>query len=346
MQADEDGSSPLPGSLAFGLDDEPGIRRTGRRRFRYIDERSGRAVVDAGTLDRIARLAIPPAWQDVWISTDPNGHLQATGRDARRRKQYRYHPEFRAHQEEAKFDLLVPFGRQLPRLRRRVAADLGRPGLPLERVVALVVRLLEATNVRVGNEEYVRSNRSFGLTTLRDRHATMEGTRLRLRFNGKGAKVHEVSITDRRLARLVLRCQDLPGQVLFQHVDDEGSHPVRSTDVNDYLRAATGLDASAKVFRTWGATVLAAAGFAAAPTPSGPTEARRLTNAVLRPVAEEVHNTLTVCRQSYVHPRVVAIFQAGDFATEWAATSARGSTWLTPDERRLLQLLERHPSTA
>jgi DNA topoisomerase-1 len=329
----------LPASLVFGLDDEPGIRRRGRNRFRYFDDVTGEPVHDATTIDRIRFLAIPPAWTDVWISADPSRHLQATGRDARGRKQYRYHPDFRSHQEEAKFEMLVPFATQLPRLRRQVADDLSRPGLPFERVVALVVRLLEETYVRVGNEEYARTNRSFGLTTLRDRHARMQGTHLRLRFNGKGARIHEVPIDDRRLAKLIVRCQDLPGQVLFQYLDGDVPRPIRSTDINHYVRDATGLEVSAKTFRTWGATTLAASGFATMPTASNPTEARRLTNVVLRGVADEVHNTLAVCRRSYVHPRLVADYQDGTFAERWSAVSARGSSWLSTDERRLTHYL-------
>ena len=272
-------------ALRFGLDDEPGIRRRGRRRPRYLDEVTGEELDDSEALERIAALAIPPAWTDVWISADPCSHVQATGRDARGRKQYRYHARFRQQQEEAKFELLEPFGRALPRLRRIVRDDLGRAGLPQERVIALVVELLERTLVRVGNEEYARTNGSFGLTTLRDRHVRIDGSHLRMRFTGKSAKVHDVAFDDRRLARLVRRCQELPGQVLFQFVDGDGAqHPVRSSDINDYLRGATGLDATAKTFRTWSASVFAATALAAQPPPGSIREGRSTVTAMLKVV--------------------------------------------------------------
>ncbi|HEY2331011.1 MAG TPA: hypothetical protein VGH94_03770 [Acidimicrobiales bacterium] len=329
----------VPRSLVFGLDDGPGLRRTGHKRFRYRDDVTGEPVEDPATMARIRALAVPPAWVDVWISADPCCHLQATGRDARGRKQYRYHPDFRAHREDAKFDQLVPFAAQLPQLRRRVAEDLGRRGLPFERVTALIVALLDETFIRIGNEEYVRANRSFGLTTLRDRHVQMQGTTLHLRFAGKGAKVHAVDVGDRRLARLILRCQDLPGQVLFQYVEEDQTRAVRSSDVNEYLREATGLDVTAKTFRTWGASTLAASGLAAAPCSPGAAERQHLANEVLRGVAEVLNNTLAVCRRSYVHPRLLADFQDGSFADRWRASSGRGSSELSVDERRLAHYL-------
>jgi len=330
-----------PRGLRFGLDDEPGIRRRGHRRPRYVDELTGDELKDTEVLERIAALAVPPAWTDVWISADPCSHVQATGRDARGRKQYRYHARFRQQQEETKFELLEPFGRALPRLRRKVRHDLGRAGLPQDRVVALVVELLERTLVRVGNEEYARANGSFGLTTLRDRHVHIEGSRLRMRFTGKSSKVQEVAFDDRRLARLVRRCQDLPGQLLFQFVDGDGAqHPVRSSDINDYLRASTGLDATAKTFRTWSASVFAATALAAQPPPGSGRVGRSTVTAMLRVVASELNNTPAVCRRSYVHPAIVDHYLSGRLADEWADISARGSRDLTPDERRLLGFLE------
>ncbi len=331
--------------LRFGLDDEPGIRRRGHRRPTYVDEITHEVIRDPELLARIRSLVIPPAWTDVWIATDRCSHVQATGRDARGRKQYRYHPMFRERQEEAKFDLLLPFGRALPALRRRADGDLARQGLPRARVVALVVELLERTLVRVGNEEYARANQSYGLTTLRDRHARIDGHRLRLRFTGKSAKLHTVTFEDPRLAKLVRRCQDLPGQLLFQYVDETGEpHPVRSSDVNDYLREASGgLDVTAKTFRTWNATVYAAAALAAVPPAESKREARRTLVATLQLVAGELNNTPAVCRRSYIHPMVVDGYLDGSLAGSWSAASARGSAMLSRPERKLLALLDANP---
>ncbi len=330
----------LPPDLVFSLDDEPGIERRGRRRFRYVDQTTLTSIDDVDTLARIRALAIPPAWTEVWIAADPCGHLQATGRDARGRKQYRYHDRFRAHRDEAKFDLLMPFGQSLPRLRRKVADDLALPGLPADKVVALVIQLLEETFVRVGNEEYARSNGSFGLTTLRHRHVHLEGGRLRLRFRAKSAKTHDIVLDDPRLVRLVRRCQGLPGQVLFQYVDDEGApHPIRSSDVNDYVKDVTGQPSTAKSFRTWGATLLAAVGLGALPAPASAREGRGVVTGMLTVVARALNNTPAVCRRSYVHPGLVESYLAGELADRWRTTSARGSSFLSTDERRLVHFL-------
>jgi DNA topoisomerase-1 len=334
-------------ALVFGLDDEPGIRRRGRRHFRYLDEATNTPIADADTLARIRALAVPPAWTDVWIAADPCRHVQATGRDARGRKQYRYHAEFRQQQEASKFELLLPFGEALPALRRRVEHDLGRRGLPRERVIAVVVRLLEDTLVRVGNEEYARANGSFGLTTLRDRHvrANGSGSGLRLRFVGKAGKTHDVAIEDVRLARLVRKCQDVPGQVLFQYVDDEDrNHPIKSTDVNDYLRAVTGIDATAKMFRTWTATLMAATGFGSVPPPQSRREANLTVRTLVGLVSSQLNNTPAVCRRSYIHPAVINGYIDGSFRDAWQSASARGSGALERDERRLLSLLRSLPS--
>jgi DNA topoisomerase-1 len=329
--------------LAYGSDSEPGLRRAGRAKVRYVDDRrGGRAVTDANTLERIRRLAIPPAWTDVWISPDPSSHLQATGRDARGRKQYRYHPDFRSQRDATKFDQLVAFGGALGGLRRRVDADLARPGLPADRVTALVVSLLDRTFLRVGNECYARDNGSFGLTTLRDRHAKVSGAMIRLRFVGKSAKVHEVAWTDLRLARLVRRCQDLPGQVLFQWVDDEGQrHPIRSDDVNIYLRRASDIDATAKTFRTWGATLLAAAGLAAVADDVPPDLRPRVVAQAMTIVADHLGNTPAVCRASYVHPVVITAFDQGCLGALWSAPPRRRPRDLVTEEHRLLHVLER-----
>jgi DNA topoisomerase I len=326
--------------LVYVSDEDPGLRRAGRKRFRYLDA-GGREVGDPEELARIRALAVPPAWTDVWICPDPRGHLQAVGRDARGRKQYCYHPAFRADREQAKFDQLVPFGRRLGRLREAVDTDLDRSGMPYERVVALVVALLERTRIRVGNESYRRDNGSYGLTTLRARHAKVEGARLELRFVGKGGKAHRKATRDRRLARLVRRCQDLPGQGLFSFVGDGGEvHCVRSTDVNDYLRSVTGLaDATAKTFRTWGATVEAARLLAAFEPPASARNAKRTIKAVMTEVSEDLGNTPSICRASYVHPLVVESYQDGTLPDTWEGGAKRPKGGLTADERRLLEVL-------
>jgi DNA topoisomerase I len=333
--------------LVFGLDDEPGIRRRGRSRFQYVDEATNALVDDDDTLARIRALAVPPAWTDVWIAADPCRHVQATGRDARGRKQYRYHTEFRQQQEESKFELLLPFGEALPALRRRVERDLRRRGLPQERVIAIVVRLLEDTLVRVGNEEYARTNGSFGLTTLRDRHVRVNGSGsgVRLRFVGKSGKTHDVAIEDPRLARLVRKCQDVPGQVLFQCVDADDRHrPIKSTDVNDYLRAVTGIDATAKMFRTWTATLMAATGFGSIPPPQSRREANQTVRTLVGLVSNQLNNTPAVCRRSYIHPAVIEGYIDGSFRDAWQSASARGSAALERDERRLLSVLRTLPA--
>jgi DNA topoisomerase-1 len=331
----------VPGSrIVYGTDDEPGIRRHGHRRFRYTDERrAGRAVTDPETLDRIRRLAVPPAWTDVWISPDAATHVQATGRDARGRKQYRYHGAYRSRRDAKKFDQLVAFGRALPAIREAVDADLRRTGLPHDQVVALVVALLDRTLLRVGNESYVRDNGSFGLTTLRCRHAEVQGRTIRLRFRAKSAQVAEMTWSDARLARLVRRCREVPGQVLFQWLDETGGrHPVRSDDVNDYVRRAGGLDITAKTFRTWGATLLAAVGYAAVADTPAPLRAQ-VSREVITAVAAELGNTPAVCRASYVHPGVVEAFHVGTLPSLWRAPKRRPRQ-LLPEEHRLLHLLE------
>ena len=268
-----------------------------------------------------------------------DGHLQATGRDARGRKQYRYHPRYREHCESAKFEHLAVFGRALPRLRRQVAADLDLKGLPRERVIATVVQLLESTLVRVGNEEYAQSNSSFGLTTLRRRHARLERGEVRLAFKGKSGLEHKVSVTDPRLRRIIRSCQDLPGQLLFQCEDSTGVRPISSNDVNDYLRAATEMDITAKEFRTWIATLLAAVELASSPVPESDREARRVVTQTIVGVSRQLGNTPAVCRRSYVHPLVIDEFKSGRLAESWTAPVAR-LAGLELAERRLLALLE------
>lgn len=248
-------------------------------------------------------MAVPPAWTDVWICPDSDGHLQATGRDAKGRKQFVYHPDWRAHSEADKFGRLAAFGEALPAIRRRVESDLRLPGMPKEKVLALIVRLLEATRIRIGNEEYASQNQSFGLTTLRANQATVGACRIRFAFSGKSGKWHQVTVSDRRLARLVRACQDLPGQALFQYCDDAGEpHTVHSHDVNEYLRDVAGGDFTAKDFRTWAATVEFFRRVLASDRLT-----KREVSQIVREVAQLLGNTPTVCRKSYIHPDVLAL---------------------------------------
>jgi DNA topoisomerase-1 len=292
--------------LVYSADAGPGITRVRRGRGFEYRRPSGSALRDAAALRRIRSLAVPPAWTDVWINPDPRGHIQATGRDARGRKQSRYHPLWTAHRDADKFSHVVGFCRILPRIRRRVSRDLRAPGLSQEKVIAAIVRLLERTFIRVGNEEYASQNGSFGLTTLRDRHAKVRGATIRLSFRGKGGKEVEAEVTDPRVARVVKRCQDLPGQVLFGYVDENGERrTVSSEDVNDYLRETTGADYTAKDFRTWGGTVLAAVALRALEGFESEAEAKRNVVAAIDKVARRLGNTRAVARRSYVHPAVI-----------------------------------------
>jgi DNA topoisomerase-1 len=301
--------------LVYVHDTTPGYsRRRAGKGFSYRDP-EGALVRDRVTLARIQALAIPPAWTDVWIAADPDGHLQATGWDAKGRKQYRYHARWRAVRDAVKFERLLDFGAALPRLRTRVDVDLSRRGLPLERVLAAVVRLLDVTQIRVGNEEYARDNDSYGLTTLRDHHADIGAASIRLSFRAKGGKLGERRIDDRRLARIVRRCQDLPGQVLFQYEGDDGQpHPVDSRDVNRYLQQATGGPFTAKDFRTWAASVQVAARLRATGEADSATRARKDVVAAVKEAAAQLTNTPAVCRASYVHPVVVDSYLDGSLA--------------------------------
>ncbi len=297
--------------LRYTSDARPGFtRRRSGRGFSYRDP-VGAAIRDQAELRRIRALAIPPAWTDVWICTWSNGHLQATGRDARGRKQYRYHARWLARRGTDKFERMIGFAEALPAIRARCDADLRRAGLPREKVLAVVVRLLERTLIRVGNDEYARSNRSFGLTTLRDRHARIDGGTVRFRFRGKSGKVHEVGLRDRRLAGVVRRCQELPGQELFQYVDDEGDvRDVTSDDVNGYLREAGG-PFTAKDFRTWAGTVLAYRALRALQPSDDESGARRAVVEAVRLTADRLGNTPAVARGSYVHPAVLEAYLDG-----------------------------------
>jgi DNA topoisomerase I len=314
-------AGPVPAEAAQGAgliytsDDEPGIRRVRRGKgFEYVGP-GGERITDPATLDRIRALVIPPAWRHVWITTRPRGHLQATGRDARGRKQPRYHDRWRETRDANKFDRMADFGRILPRIRARVARDLRRDGLPKEKVVAAVVRLLETTFARVGNEEYAKQNRSYGLTTLRDRHVKVEGSTVRFVFRGKSGVEVSVGVTDRRVARVIKRCEELPGQMLFQYQDGGELKTVTSDDVNEYLREASGEDVTAKDFRTWAATVLAACALREAPRFDSETEAKRNVVAAIDEVARKLGHTRAVCRRSYVHPAVIDTYVRGAFAS-------------------------------
>ncbi len=284
-------------------------------------------------LERIRALAIPPAWERVWICPRADGHIQATGYDARGRKQYRYHPEWRRVRDETKYDRLADFARRLPAVRRRIARDLAKRGLPREKVLATVVRLLETTLIRVGNAEYARENGSFGLTTLRNRHAEVTSGSVRFRFRGKSGRDHEVGLQDRQIARIVRQCQDLPGQDLLQYIDEDGvAQPIDSSDVNAYLREVAGDDVSAKDFRTWAGTVLAAMALSKLPREETKTAATRQIVAAIRRVARRLGNTPAVCRSCYVHPRVLEAHAAG-----W---SLGRTSDLRAAERAVLTLLE------
>src|ERR1700678_500226 len=301
--------------LIYVSDAEPGIRRLrAGRGFRYLTPEN-RKLAAAKELKRIASLAIPPAYRNVWISMKARGHLQATGLDARGRKQYRYHPEWRLVRDSAKLDRLVSFGEAVPKLRRKLRRDLGLPGLPREKVLAVVVSILDATRVRIGNSEYARDNKSFGLTTLRNRHVSfIRDGRAVLNFRGKGGVQHEVHIDDRRIAQIVRRCQEIPGQHLFQYVDDEGKRcPIDSGQVNDYLREAMGDDFTAKDFRTWGATLHAITLLArtALPDPASERAAKSLIAGVVKEVAAKLRNTPAVCRKSYINPAVFDSWRSG-----------------------------------
>jgi len=296
--------------LAYVNDQEQGIRRVPHgETFDYVDE-DGRPVTDEATLGRIRSLAIPPGWTSVWICPDPNGHIQAIGRDQKNRKQYRYHLDWRADRDARKYDRMAAFGRALPRLRKRVAVDLARRGLPREKVLAAVVSLLELTLIRVGNDEYAKQNNSFGLTTMRKRHLKLAGGGAVFEFVGKSGKKHRTGFRDRRLARIVGACQELRGQRLFQYLDDNGERrAIESSDVNDYIRAACGQDFSAKDFRTWAGSLAALEALVLSPRPQTQTEAKRTLNTCVKAVAGLLGNTPAVCRAAYIHPKVLEAFE-------------------------------------
>jgi DNA topoisomerase-1 len=330
--------------LSYVHDTEPGIHRKRHRSgFIYIAP-NGRVVHDPGTLDRIRHLAIPPAYTGVWICIDPCGHLQATGLDARTRKQYRYHPRYRAVRDQTKFGKMVAFGKVLARVRKQVDADLALPGLPRARVLAATVRLLESTGIRIGNEEYARINHHFGLTTLRNEHVAVKGATLRFRFMGKHGKVYSGHVTDQRLASIVHRCQELPGQELFKYVDDGGVlRTIGSTDVNAYIHAISGQPFTAKDFRTWAGTILAVEALREMEVPSSRRGTQKAIVRAIDRVAEQLNNTPTVCRKYYIHPAVLDAFAAGTLCDQVRSVRGPGRAvnGLDPFEAEVMALLRR-----
>jgi DNA topoisomerase-1 len=347
----EPGASAEPEAVArdAGLryvnDDSPGIRRLkSGRSFRYVDP-DGRAVRDPETLARIKALAIPPAWTDVWICPRADGHIQATGRDDRGRKQYRYNARWRSVRDEAKFGRTLAFGRVLSKIRRITERDLKLPGLPRRKVLAAVVRLLETTLIRIGNDEYARDNHSFGLTTMRDRHARVRGASLEFRFRGKSGIQHTVAIDDRRLARVVRRCQELPGQELLQYIDEEGeARDVGSDDVNAYLREITGEEFTAKDFRTWAGTVLALIALQEFEAFDSQVQAKKNIVRAIESVAGRLGNTPSVCRKCYVHPGILDAYLDGttlESLRRRASEEMAHVRGLSAEESAVLALLQR-----
>lgn len=335
--------------LRYVDDAMPGYsRERGDGEFRYRDT-AGKLLNDEEELQRIGRLAIPPAYTDVWISPYKNSHLQATGRDARGRKQYRYHPAWRAQRDATKYNRMLAFGCALPKLRRRIQRDLARKALCREKILALIVQLLESTLIRVGNDEYMRSNQSFGLTTLRNRHVAIAGSRLVFRFRGKSGQRHEIVLTDKRLARIVKRCRELPGQELFQYIDTAGERQsISSGDVNDYIREIAGDEFSAKDFRTWAGTLLTAGALNAMEPFASATEAKHNTQQAIKEVACLLGNTPAICRKCYVHPAILDAYLAQSLqeVIGQPANGADKHPGLRKDEKWLLQFLQREKRSA
>jgi DNA topoisomerase-1 len=338
---------PVAAAQAAGLiyvrDHSPGIgRRRKGKGFEFIDAR-GRIIRDEDTLARIQALVIPPAWREVWICPSPRGHIQAVGRDDRGRKQYKYHEKFREVRDEAKYGRMLAFVRALPTIRRRARRDLAKRGMPREKVLAAIVRLLESTLIRVGNDEYAYENKSFGLTTIHNHHAKVTGSTIHFRFRGKSGIEHAIDLEDPRLARIVRKCQELPGEELFAYVDEQGkTHDIKSEDVNDYLRQVSGQDFTAKDFRTWAGTVLAA--HALQEFEQVDSEARRKKNVVraVEAVAERLGNTNAVCRKCYIHPQIIDSYMDGsliDHLHKEAEKMLKPLQHLHPEEAAVLVLL-------
>ena len=342
-------TDPVESARAAGLryvdDTRPGIRRKrAGKNFSYIGL-DGRPIRHSDELRRIKSLAIPPAWTDVWICPSPNGHIQATGRDAKGRKQYRYQQRWRQVRDETKYGRMIAFGKALPLIRERTERDLARPRLPREKVLAAVIRLLETTLIRVGNPEYARENGSFGLTTMRDRHLDISGSKVRFHFRGKGGKQHTVALDDRRLARIVKRCRDIPGYELFQYLDDDGQRQtIDSADVNDYLREITGQDFTAKDFRTWAGTVLAAMALQEFEAFDSNTQAKKNIVQAIEVVSERLGNTPSICRKCYVHPAVLDAYLEGSLVETLKQRAeqeiAESLHELQPEEAAVMALLQ------
>lgn len=328
----------LPRDLHYVDDTQPGIRRRKvRSKFHYFNSK-GERITDAAEITRLNALAVPPAYTDVWICADPCGHLQATGRDARGRKQYRYHPRWREVRDANKYTRLQEFGKALPKLRKQLEAQIAEPGFTREKVLATVVMLLDATLIRVGNTQYARDNKSYGLTTLRDRHVDITGSQIKFHFRGKSGVEHEVSVKDRRLAKVVKRCQDLPGQNLFQYLDDNGErHTVSSADVNEYLHRLTGADFTAKDYRTWAGTAMALAVLRELEW-QPESDAKRHVVAMVKDVAKQLGNTPAVCRKCYIHPAVLEHFSLGELSKLPKPRVRKG---LKAEEVALAMFLER-----
>jgi DNA topoisomerase-1 len=337
--------------LVYVSDDRPGIRRRrAGKGFRYLDP-AGRSVKDPSTLGRIKALAVPPAWTDVWICPKPNGHIQATGRDAKGRKQYRYHVRFREMRESTKYHHMLRFAKRLPAIRKKIEAHLARRGLPREKVLATVVHLLETTLIRVGSDEYARANKSYGLTTLKNRHVDVNGTELRFNFKGKSGKVWRLGVRNRRVAKVIRACQELPGQELFQYVDEAGElRDVTSSDVNAYLKEISGEDITAKDFRTWHGTVLAAMALSEFQKFDSQAGAKKNIREAISRVAARLGNTPTICRKCYVHPEIFNTYIEGSLLLQVKgrveAELRNDLPTLQPEEAAVLTLLQTRLSTS
>jgi DNA topoisomerase-1 len=330
--------------LTYVSDDRPGIRRKrSGRGFRY-ESSQGAKVSDAATLERIKALAVPPAWTDVWICPRASGHIQATGRDARGRKQYKYHPRFREVRESTKYHHMLAFAENLPAIRGKVQEHLALRGLPREKVLATVVHLLEATLIRVGSDAYARANKSYGLTTLKNRHVEVDGSALKFNFKGKGGKIWKLDVHDRRIAKVIRACQELPGQELFQYIDEDGeTRDVTSSDVNAYLREISGEDITAKDFRTWHGTVLAALALQDFETLHSQEGAKRNIRDAIQKVAARLGNTAAICRKCYIHPEILTTYIEGSLLLEikdgLEEELREGLATLSPEEAAVLTLL-------
>lgn len=330
--------------LRYVTDTDRGITRHRAGKGMFYRNISGEKITDERILARIKSLAIPPAWDDVWIATTANAHLQATGRDTKGRKQYRYHPRWAEVRDEAKYEQMMAFANALPTIRERVEKDLGKHGLPREKVLAALVKLLETTLIRVGNDQYAKENKSYGLTTMRDRHAEIDGSTITFSFSGKSGVDHEIELTDRQMAAVVKKSQDLPGQQLFQYLDDEGNRQtVDSGDVNEYLHEISGQDFTAKDFRTWAGTMLAAEALAGFDISVDETEAKSNIVAAIENVSKQLGNTPTICRKCYVHPAVIDAYMQGETIStiEQRVHKRKEKNGLPPLEHAVMELLVR-----